>query len=282
MSKQINFNIGILLLLLPFNVLAAILDQGVSSVASTANTQLNNATNAVTQQANNLVQQTPILQPPGTTQQSPNATTPNLQEQVTNQATQNAMQQAALQGPPLQPSQLQTAENQSANQNAATVPAANNQTQSQPSLQPTPGIPAGQLITAPTELQAHYCPLEIELKKVGNIWTVGNDWKDDNVSIVKQIAGFTGAQWVGVNVGSIICLYRGRNAFDFPIALHYVHSQEVFEPKTQNWSAVVTNYKLCKSNKVKDCPFFVKEEKTVQDAYKEIEYNPSGNNSGSY
>lgn len=305
MNKKVNFLLTILGFSLSFNALAAILDQGVSSVANTANTQLGNISSAASAQINQapqqIVQQMPILQSPSAiAQQAQNASQPTPQEQIMNQATQNALQQqtqqngqpqnqsanqlqSVLQPQQVQPSQLQTADNQSGasnqlNANLSANQSLNNQTADQKLMQPTPGIPASQLVTTPTELLPHYCPLEIELNKVGNTWMSGKNWKDDNVSIVKQIGNFTGAQWVGVNIGSIICLYRGKNAFDFPIALRQIHSQQILEPKTSNWSAVVTNYKLCKSSNVKDCPFFVKPEENVQNAYKEIDYNPANKN----
>lgn len=286
MNKKMNFFVFTLGLSLSFNILADILQQGVSAVTNTANTELGNTASAVGQQVNQTVsqvpQQMPILQAPAAVP-TQNVEKPSLQQQMLDRASSNETQQqnqntnqlqSVLQSGQIQPSQMQTADNQSDNANQLS----GNQTQESSQIKPTAGIQPSQLVTTPAELLPHYCPLAKELYRVGNTWMVKKIWKDDNVSIVKEIGTFVGAQWVGVKYGSIICLYHGKNAFDFPIALRQINAELIPEPQTSNWSAIVTNYKLCKSTNVKDCPYFVKPEETTQNAYKDIEYNPSKQN----
>jgi hypothetical protein len=77
---------------------------------------------------------------------------------------------------------------------------------------------------------------------------------------------------VGITVGKIICLYQGKNSFDFPVALEQVKSQIIFEPSGPHWSALVNNRKFCKSTNIIDCPFSAKPEEKIGNVYETIKY----------
>lgn len=116
------------------------------------------------------------------------------------------------------------------------------------------------------------CPFAKELTKRNMKWYVGNSWKGDSESFVKEVGGFVGAQWSGVKYGTVICLYQGKTNADFPIALELVNSILVVEPISSQWSGLIKNRKICKSSNVYDCSFFVKPPENITDIYKQIEY----------
>lgn len=138
---------------------------------------------------------------------------------------------------------------------------------SSPSSHPSTDSPA-------QTAKPQYCPLAKELTKQDLIWTVGDTWKSYSESFVNKIGSFVGAQWVGIRVGKIICLYKGENSFDFPIALEQVKSKIITEPSGAYWSALVNNHKFCQSANVFDCPYYVQIAEDITQIYKAIEYKP--------
>jgi len=143
-------------------------------------------------------------------------------------------------------------------------------------LQPTQlASPQQQQNTAAATAQTNkprYCPLAKELERQNMSWEIGKVWKSYGESFVSKIDGFVGAQWVGIKVGKIICLYKGENNNDFPVALEQVKSRIILEPSGTHWSALVNNHKFCKSGNVFDCPYYVQVEVPITHIYKEIEY----------
>ena len=69
---------------------------------------------------------------------------------------------------------------------------------------------------------AYMCPQPSELKKdpKTNTWTTDSGWLSDSSSFSSSIVKFLGAQWKGVQLGQILCLYLGPNPNDFPVGLH--------------------------------------------------------------
>jgi hypothetical protein len=129
------------------------------------------------------------------------------------------------------------------------------------------------LVTTIASNPQYFCPQDKNLVKDG-LWWSSHDgaWKCYTQSFAKSIDAFIGAQWVGVKVGKIICLYRGKEGTDFPIALERVHVKEVLEPSGVGWSALVRGYKFCRSSNVADCPFYIKPTETVGEIYEQIKY----------
>ena len=121
-----------------------------------------------------------------------------------------------------------------------------------------------------------FCPQSEQLIKKDNKWvTKDNKWESFTHSSATKILGFLGAQWVGVKIGKIICLYQTNEAVAFPLALEQHHSQPVLAPSKYGWSALANNRKFCKSASVADCAYFTLPQKDSSNIYKEIEYNPS-------
>ncbi|MCK9583271.1 MAG: T4SS-associated protein EirA [Endomicrobiales bacterium] len=150
---------------------------------------------------------------------------------------------------------------------------------SHPTIQPQPN----QTINAPAITnngsdfkippEERICPESSALVRDGLWWSANNKtWKSYTQSFAKNIKDFIGAQWAGVVVGKIICLYSGDVATEFPVALEQVTSLPVLEPKGVGWSALTDGHKFCKSSNIADCKFMVQPEENVTDVYKQIEY----------
>lgn len=99
------------------------------------------------------------------------------------------------------------------------------------------------------------CPSISELHQdpVKMIWFAHNGWKSFSPSFSKTIGSFLGAQWQGVNVGTISCVYRGTEQMSFPIILTY--NNLVFAPTGGQWTKNLGGYTNCKSTERKDCIF---------------------------
>lgn len=94
------------------------------------------------------------------------------------------------------------------------------------------------------------------------IWKARGGWKSE-VSFVKEVTAFLGAQWTGTNVGTISCIYRAKESSTFPLVLQ--NGKVVYYPKEGAWKKPIKQggsktgaitYKInCVANRVKDCPF---------------------------
>jgi hypothetical protein len=129
--------------------------------------------------------------------------------------------------------------------------------------------------TTPTKapsLKQYFCPSAKELIKEELFWQAGTNWKSFTQSFAKEIGGFLGAQWIGVKIGKIICLYYGKEGMDFPIALEQVHSQLILEPKGTSWSTPISGRRICKSNNIFECPFAIEPEEVSKGIYEDIKY----------
>ena len=128
---------------------------------------------------------------------------------------------------------------------------------------------------AATKMPAMFCPDPESLVKDSVKW-VSQDrkWASYTPSSATKVVSYLGAQWIGVKVGKIICLYQSNEAVSFPVALEQTRSLSIVEPKSMAWSALVGNLRFCKSASVADCPFFLEPPKDISNIYKEIEYAP--------
>ena len=132
--------------------------------------------------------------------------------------------------------------------------------------------------TAPKQPKGpiQFCPLpDAMVKKDGKWLTKNGKWRSYTPSTATKVSGFLGAQWVGIKVGKIICLYKTNETVEFPLALEQKHSDSILEPSNYGWSALANNRKFCKSANVADCAYFAQPQQDITNIYKEIEYNPS-------
>lgn len=154
---------------------------------------------------------------------------------------------------------------------------ASNTTTSAPDAESPPAIPGIAYVK-------QYCPAAEALTLSQDLWwTAPGDWKSDSQSFVAEIDRFIGAQWSGINIGKVICLYTGKGKANFPVAL--IRESLVPEPTGNLWSPNIQGQRNCQTNDVTDCPFLTETaKKTGQDVYKELEKfkgpSNSDNNSG--
>lgn len=135
--------------------------------------------------------------------------------------------------------------------------------------------PAKQTASQMVKSPAQACPKSEDLVKQEDYWiTKDGKWKNYTYSSADKVITFIGAQWAGIRVGKIICLYRTNEAVAFPLAIEQVTSLGIIEPSGLGWSAAAGNYRFCKSASVADCGFYYEAPKNVGNVYDEIKYNP--------
>jgi hypothetical protein len=117
-----------------------------------------------------------------------------------------------------------------------------------------------------------FCPQPNELVKNGLYWgTRFGDWKSYSESFHSDITGFIGAQWVGINVGKMICIYKGNEKIAFPVTLQSDTLAQT--PMGGHWGSDLGGYRNCESNSVYDCPFTVqKQVTTIEQIYESIHF----------
>ena len=69
---------------------------------------------------------------------------------------------------------------------------------------------------------ASICPQVSDLKRNAktNEWSTDSGWKSTASSFTTSVTKFLGAQWKGVQMGYMLCLYQGPNTNEFPIGMH--------------------------------------------------------------
>lgn len=148
-----------------------------------------------------------------------------------------------------------------------------------PAAVPTPApVPAASPAAAPstpptttnaagtTENKKIYCPAVSKLKKINMFWGAAGGWRSYSESFVNVIDSFAGAQWVGVNVGKMLCVYKSKSTFEFPVVLQNDTLTPV--PEGVKWIKKANNAGIasegiinCISNDILECPFKFEEEK---------------------
>lgn len=139
-------------------------------------------------------------------------------------------------------------------------------------------------ITEPSDMAQgplikQFCPQTEDLIKQETFCTTkDNRWKSYTPSTASKVQSFLGAQWAGIKIGKIICLYQTNEAVTFPLAVEQVSSQSILEPSGGGWSALTKNHRFCKSTSVADCSFSPEPPRDNSNIYKDIEYNPKAAN----
>lgn len=115
-----------------------------------------------------------------------------------------------------------------------------------------------------------YCPPITKLMKKEMFWGAPGGWRSYSQSFVNSIDSFAGAQWVGINVGKMLCVYKGKQTFEFPVVLQ----NDTLSPTPEGgkWVAKAGGYNNCLSGDTLDCPFKFQETPTGKDASKELDF----------
>ena len=106
---------------------------------------------------------------------------------------------------------------------------------------------------------AHYCPRvdELVLDKKKRIWSAQqNNWKSYETSFAVEVDHFLGAQWLGIKIGQVACIYAAKTQYTFPVLL--VYNKLVRMPTEQSyWKKDSKNGRYhCITNQISQCPFY--------------------------
>ena len=104
------------------------------------------------------------------------------------------------------------------------------------------------------------CPSVDQLVKEGLIWSGPEGWKSTDDSFIDKIENFMGAQWIGINLGHIVCFYRGTEEYTFPVTLERSNLL-VPKPAGENWGKDQGGYTICSSKDPKKCAFYIEQTK---------------------
>jgi hypothetical protein len=142
-------------------------------------------------------------------------------------------------------------------------------------------------VKTPPGTYIDYCPNPIDLTKnpIKLTWStappasnIQPEFQGYEKSFANKLTKFLGAQWNGVNLGKIICLYQGESQETFPVQLFY--DILVLTPTTGQWVKKKGYYSNCDARDPKQCPFLVKKQPkkiNVDNVLKNIKAHPSTN-----
>jgi hypothetical protein len=121
-------------------------------------------------------------------------------------------------------------------------------------------------------LTEQMCPSVSSLTQdpVKKTWSAPGGWHTINPSFIRDVELFVGAQWVGVNVGNIICSYARNGRSDFPI--HLLRNTIVPAPIGGLWSEDKGGYKDCASTNINQCSYMVMTPTKPKSVYDEIDF----------
>lgn len=123
---------------------------------------------------------------------------------------------------------------------------------------------------ASQKFEKKYCPSPNTLTKKGLMWYAPGGWRSYSASFINEIHGFSGAQWVGVKLGKIICIYGGVGQTAFPVS---IERDNLVNSPRQNlfWGPDQGGYRNCQGERIQDCPYEMKRvTNKKQDVYEGI------------
>lgn len=111
---------------------------------------------------------------------------------------------------------------------------------------------------APPQSVHAICPAPNTLTKDPKtmLWSAPGGWKSYQSSFANKMGKFMGAQWDGVEVGQVVCLYQPADPYAFVVQLFY--NKIVFEPTNPPWSKNLKGYRNCASHNLNDCAFMIR------------------------
>jgi hypothetical protein len=119
-----------------------------------------------------------------------------------------------------------------------------------------------------------YCPKADQLVVSNQEWGVEGGWQTMGISFATSIIAFEGAHWSGVNLGKIICLYRGEGV-TFPVSIG--RTDMVLRPVGRYWKDINSDATSldCVRSSPNDCPFVFQDDisgssKNIKLIYNEI------------
>lgn len=132
----------------------------------------------------------------------------------------------------------------------------------------------GARVDATKVVEKIICPEYAELSKKGLFWGAPDGWRSYSQSFVGEVVSFVEAQWHGVNVGKMMCVYVGKVSRQFPVVLQ--NDMLTKMPTGLKWGGLKNGVVKCKSTNINDCPFFhTKRDVDVEKAYDELDFKKS-------
>lgn len=121
---------------------------------------------------------------------------------------------------------------------------------------------------AATTVPTLYCPDASQLTKdpLTNTWHAGPEYKSDPQPFATSIDHFAGAQWSGIEVGQVACVYAPAQA-TFPVILYY--NKLTMKPSKALWGKDQGGLVECKSFDPKNCPYQPRLKHEVKDIYQD-------------
>ena len=116
-----------------------------------------------------------------------------------------------------------------------------------------------------------YCPSVKQLYKKDNHWYGPHGWRSYDLSFVDRVLKFQFAQWIGVDFGTVLCLYQTADQSTFNIVLK--RSMLTDKPSCGSWvKPKDKTYHQCVSNNPANCPFKKRKPPKKVDPYAEIDF----------
>ena len=101
-------------------------------------------------------------------------------------------------------------------------------------------------------------------------WFAPNGWRSYGVTFTKSLESFLGAQWDGVNVGQVTCLYQGKPKGTFLVKLVSNGLYHAPQMNVNNqWSKPSPGFINCKSIDRQMCPLSPVYKKVSKDLIQE-------------
>ena len=98
-------------------------------------------------------------------------------------------------------------------------------------------------------------PSSFKWNSVEKYWFASGGWRSYGITFVKSIDTFIGAQWAGVNVGQVTCLYQGSPKGTFVVKLVSNGLYHAPQKTVDNhWGKPQAGYINCKSVDRVMCP----------------------------
>jgi len=102
-------------------------------------------------------------------------------------------------------------------------------------------------------------------------WSGPGGWKTTSPSFLRTVDRFVGAQWVGVSIGEVICIYIKTTRSSFPVMLK--RGKLVPAPVSGGlWSDDKGGYMECKANDVQYCAFWIQVPKKEKNVYEQLDF----------
>jgi hypothetical protein len=112
--------------------------------------------------------------------------------------------------------------------------------------------------------QLQLCPEVHMLSHQNLIWGAPGGWVSQDRSLTQEIKYFLGAQWQGIRLGKVLCIYGGAGTQDFNVTLYQTTNMIVPTPYGKSWQAPKKNIVNCTPKdqttfQPSDCAFISKQ-----------------------